>query len=180
MVRHDASYAPSMAHPRVEQLRFARLEWGRCLEGLEPEDAGRRLEPMNSISWMVGHLAWHERLIWLDRAQGRRVERGLNPFASGEPATTPDFAPMLAAWRRVVKLADAYLDTFYSADLDRVLPHDRRPDAPTAGSQLQRITYHYWSHIGEASAVRQIMGHQDLVQFVGDMESVAPYRREPD
>ena len=46
-------------------------------------------------------------------------------------------------------------------------------------SHVQRITYHYWAHIGEASAVRQIMGHQELAQFVGDVENVAPYRREP-
>ena len=180
MVRHCAGYAQTMAHPRVEQLRFARLEWRRGLHGLGAAEARRRLEPMNSISWMVGHLAWHERLIWLDRAQGLQVEPILDPLASGEPATTPDLAPMWATWRRVVKLADLYLDTLSSADLERGLPHDARRNAPTAGSQLQRITYHYWSHIGEASAIRQIMGHPDLAQFVGDIDSVAPYRREPD
>jgi len=179
MVRHAAGYAPTMAHPRVEQLQFARLEWRRGLRGLDAEDARRRLEPMNSISWMVGHLAWHERLIWLERAQGLRVEPALDALANGEPATTPDLAETWAAWRRVVKLADACLDTLSTADLEHRLAHDARPEPPTAGSQLQRITYHYWAHIGEASAIRQIMGHRDLAQFVGDIDSVAPYRREP-
>jgi len=169
-----------MAHPRVEQLRFARLEWRRGLRALDAEDARRRLEPMNSISWMVGHLAWHERLIWLERAQGLHVEPSLDRFASGEPATTPDLAEMWAAWRRVVRLADPHLDMLSTSDLEHHLAHDARHDPPSAGSQLQRITYHYWSHIGEASAVRQIMGHADLAQFVGDIESVAPYRREQD
>ena len=63
-----------MAHPRVDQLRFARSEWKRGLRGLSEEDAQRRLLPMNSISWMVGHLAWHERLVWAERGQGLRVE----------------------------------------------------------------------------------------------------------
>jgi len=169
-----------MAHPRVEQLRFARLEWRRGLRGLDPEDARRRLEPMNSISWMVGHLAWHERLIWLERGQGLTVEPMLDAVANGAPATTPDLAEMWAAWRRVVKLSDAYLDTLSTAQLEHRLPNDARHEPPSAGSQLQRITYHYWSHIGEASAVRQIMGHTELAQFVGDIDSVAPYRREPD
>ena len=31
------------------------------------------------------------------------------------------------------------------------------------------ITYHYWSHIGEASAIRQMLGHPDLPQWVGDL-----------
>jgi hypothetical protein len=135
---------------------------------------------MNSISWMVGHLAWHERLIWLERAQGLRVEPVLDAVATGEPATTPDLAEMWTVWRRVVERADAFLDTLTSADLVGPLPHDTRPDPPLAGTQLQRITYHYWSHIGEASAVRQILGHRDLAQFVGDIDSVAPYRREAD
>jgi hypothetical protein len=167
-----------VAHPRVEQLHFARAEWRRGLRGLTAEDARRRLEPMNSVSWMVGHLAWHERLIWLERAQGLRVEPVLDLVASGQPATTPDLAGMWAAWRRVVKLADTYLDALTTEDLEHTLAHDTRRHPSIAGTQLQRITYHYWSHIGEASAVRQIMGHTGLAEFVGDIDSVAPYRRE--
>ncbi|OGO57863.1 MAG: hypothetical protein A2Z32_07165 [Chloroflexi bacterium RBG_16_69_14] len=167
-----------MAHPRVDQLHFARAEWRRGLRGLTAEDARRRLEPMNSISWMVGHLAWHERLIWLERAQGVRVEPALDLVATGQPATTPDLAEMWAAWRRVVKLADAFLDTLTTEDLEHALAHDMRSHPSLAGTQLQRITYHYWSHIGEASAIRQIMGHTGLAEFVGDIDSVAPYRRE--
>ena len=135
---------------------------------------------MNSISWMVGHLAWHERLVWIERGQGLRVEPALDLVANGAPASTPALAAMWAAWRRVTTAADPYLDTLTTADLVLALPHDGREPAPSAGSQLQRITYHYWSHIGEASAVRQILGHKRLAQFVGDIEGQAPYRRETD
>ena len=169
-----------MAHPLVDQLRFARSEWVRGLRGLSEADARRRLEPMNSISWMVGHLAWHERLVWAIRGQGLSIEPGLDAVANGAPASTPELAEMSSAWDRVIALADPYLDTLRSTDLEVPLPHDGRENAPTAGSQLQRITYHYWSHIGEASAVRQILGHDRLAQFVGDIEGQAPYRRETD
>jgi DinB superfamily len=169
-----------VAHPRVEQLRFARSEWQRGLRGLRADDAVRRLEPMNSISWMIGHLAWHERLIWLERAQGLKVERVLDLVASGAPASTPPLATMWAAWKRVVALAEPVLEGLTTADLERALAHDGRSNPPTAGTQLQRITYHYWSHIGEASAIRQMLGHQRLAQFVGDIDGQAPFRREPD
>ncbi|MFI5254098.1 MAG: DinB family protein [Candidatus Limnocylindrales bacterium] len=168
-----------MAHPRVEQLRFARSEWRRGLRGLRAADGIRRLEPMNSISWMVGHLAWHERLIWLERGQGLKVEPALDLVASGLPASTPPLAEMWAAWQRVVDLADPFLDALTTADLERRLTHDGRTDPPLAGTQLQRITYHYWCHIGEASAVRQMLGHRRLAQFVGDIDGQAPFRREP-
>src|SRR5512143_615841 len=77
------SYASRMAHPRVEQLRFARSEWQRGLAGLSEVDAGIRYLPMNSISWTVGHMAWHERQCWMRRARGLEVERVLDAFASG-------------------------------------------------------------------------------------------------
>jgi hypothetical protein len=169
-----------MAHPRVEQFRFARAEWVRGLRGLSEEDGVRRLEPMNSIAWMVGHLAWHERLVFIERGQGRKAERILDAVASGQPASTPSLQEMWAAWRRMTDLADPYLDSLTSADLARPSPHDARPAPPACGSQLQRITYHYWHHIGEASAVRQLLGHQRLAQFVGAIERDAPYRQETD
>ena len=167
-----------MAHPRVEQLRFARAEWQRGLRGLSAADAIRRLEPMNSISWMIGHLAWHERLISLERGQGLKTERILDKVANGAPASTPPMDEMWAAWRRVIALGDPFLDGLTVEDLEKPLPHDGRAAPTLAGSQLQRITYHYWCHIGEASAVRQMLGHRRLAQFVGDIDSVAPYRRE--
>ena len=49
-----------MTHPMVTQLRFARSEFVRCLEGISDEDSRNRLLPMNCISWMVGHLAAQE------------------------------------------------------------------------------------------------------------------------
>ena len=169
-----------MAHPRVEQFRFARAEWVRGLRGLREADGVRRLEPMNSISWMVGHLAWHERLVFLERGQGLRVEPELDALANGMPASTPSLDAMWAAWRRVGALADPYLDGLTTADLLGPWPHDGRADPPMIGSQLQRITYHYWHHIGEASAVRQLLGHRRLAQFVGAIERDAPYRPEED
>lgn len=170
-----------MAHPRVEQLRFARSEWLRGLDGVTEEDGARRLLPMNSISWMVGHLAWHERLIWLQRGQGETgVEPGVDGVANGLPASTPSLAEMWEAWRRITVRADTVLDTLTAAALLTTLPHDDRAEPPTIGSQLLRTTYHYWSHIGEASAVRQILGHEDPPQFVGPLERIAPFRPEAD
>ncbi len=167
-----------MVHPRVEQLRFARSEWRRGLRGLTEADARQRLEPMNAISWMVGHLAWHERRIWAMRGLGLEIEPILDRVASGGPASTPPLRPMWAAWRRVLALTDPLLDTLTTHDLTVPLMHDRRRSPPTAGTEIQRITYHYWSHIGEASAVRQMLGHQGLAQFVGDIDGLAPYRPE--
>ena len=165
-----------MAHPRVDQLRFARSEWQRGLAGLSEVDAGIRFLPMNSISWMVGHLTWHERECWVRRARGNKGNRILDAFASGRPASIPSLASMQEAWRRIVTEAAPFLDALTTADLEVPLAHDPRPHPPSAGSQLQYITYHYWAHIGEVSAVRQMLGHPDLAEYVGDFPPEAEYR----
>jgi DinB superfamily len=167
-----------MTHPRAEQLRFARSEFQRGLVGLTDEDARKRLLPMNSITWMIGHMAWHERLVWFVRGQGLEVEPILDPLASGQPATTPPLDEMLAVWGRVTAAADPFIDSLTTGALEVPLPFDKREPPSVAGSQLQRVTYHYWDHIGEASAVRQILGHPDLPQYIGDLDGLAPYRRE--
>jgi len=45
------------------------------------------------------------------------------------------------------------------------------------GTLLMRNIFHYWYHTGEASAVRQMLGHAGVPEFVGDI-STAAYRPE--
>jgi hypothetical protein len=81
---------------------------------------------------------------------------------------------MLRAWTEVTADADAWLDRLANADLVESLPGPgpRR----TIGSALQRVTYHYWFHIGEILAIRQVLGHGRLPEFVGNIDDQAPYR----
>jgi hypothetical protein len=124
-------------------------------------------------------MAWHERLVWFRRARGLKVEPILDAFATGQPASVPSLAAMQAAWERIVAGADPFLEGLSTADLEQSPPHDPRPNPPVIGSQVQYVTYHYWSHIGEVSAVRQVLGHTGLAQYVGDFPPEAEYRREP-
>jgi len=100
-----------MTHPLVAQLRFARSEFQRCLDGVSAEDGARRLEPMNSISWIVGHLANQEHFYWCILAQEKYVAPGLNDLVgTGKPATTPPLDEMWDVWRLVTETADPFLD----------------------------------------------------------------------
>jgi hypothetical protein len=49
----------------------------------------------------------------------------------------------------------------------------------TFGSLMQRVLYHYWYHTGENMAIRQLLGHTNLPEFVGDIDDEAPYLPEP-
>ena len=166
-----------MAHPLVEQLRFTRSEFRRGLAGIPEADGVCRFEPLNSIGWILAHMAWHEQRYWLTRLAGHTPEPSLNEIAAnGGPATTPSLAAMLGAWEVVTAAADPHLDALdegaMSGDLIGSPPRQM-------GSAFLRVTYHYWFHTGEILAIRQLLNHADRPEFVGNIDLAAPYRPTP-
>lgn len=165
-------------HPLVAQLRFTRNEFVRCLQGVSPEDGMRLVMPMNSISWTIGHMASQEHHYWVILPQGLNLAPDLYELVgSGRPATTPPLKDMWAAWQTITHAADPYLDSLTVDRLQEHLVNKGKPLAENIGTLLHRNIYHYWFHTGEAHAIRQVLGHPDLPQFVGDI-STTPYRPE--
>jgi hypothetical protein len=168
-----------MSHPLVLQLRFARSEFQRGLVGLTDADARRRFLPMNCISWNIGHLACQEQSQWLWLAQGHILLPHVSEvFATGAPASTPALDAVWADWHAITQAADLWLDTLTTEKLQAYALVDGRPTEYMFGSLLQRNIYHYWYHTGENMAIRQLLGHTGLPQFVGNLDDEAPYRPE--
>jgi uncharacterized damage-inducible protein DinB len=171
-----------MTHPLVQQLRFARSEFQRGLVGVTAEEAKQRILPMNCVAWNIGHLAWQEQRYWLFRAQEKTLLPELNEqFAYGAPACTPDLDKTQEAWRTVTEASEAWLDGVTTQTLQRAavtVTTDSGPLDLTWGSLLLRTIYHYWYHTGENQAIRQVLGHTGLPDFVGDIDIEAPYAPE--
>ena len=166
-----------MAHLLVDQLRFTRSEWVRALRGVTEEDGNQHFGQMNSIGWIVGHLAWHEQRICLQRPSGVVLFPALHSqFASGSVMTTPSLKEMRAAWSKITKESEPYLDSLRTRDLMRDLPRDGKPTGQTLADAMRRMTFHYWFHIGEILAIRQMIGGKGLPEYVGNLEAKAPYR----
>lgn len=181
-----------MTHPLITQLRFARSEFTRCLEGVSDEDARKRILPMNCISWMVGHLAAQEQDYFVFFSGTKVPHPRLNEsFGYGQPAVTPPLADMLKIWHDVTAAADPFLDTLTSEQFhihleqdasavkdalfvfaqanEKMLAQKNVRSGENIGTRILRTTFHYFFHTGEAHAVRQQLGHPDLPYFVGDM-----------
>jgi hypothetical protein len=168
-----------MSHPLVEQLRFVRSEFRRALADVDDADARRRFLPMNCISWNIGHLAWQEQRYWLTGGESRILLPALNvEFAYGAPASTPPLAAMWDAWQTITGATDPWLDTVTTATLTTPVTLPGWGVATTFGSLMLRVIDHYWYHIGESMAIRQLLGHAGLPDFVGDIDGEAPYRPE--
>jgi uncharacterized damage-inducible protein DinB len=165
-------------HPLVTQLRFTRSEFARALRGVSDEDGTRRFPPLNSISWNAGHLAWQEQYYFLFLAQRFRLLPEIERlFASGAPASTPALSEMVAAWKEITAAADPWLEAQTSESLAEYFTRaDGQPGQRTYGNLLQRVIYHYWYHLGENMAIRQLLDHSRLPQYVGNLDEKAPYR----
>jgi hypothetical protein len=126
-------------HPLVTQLRFVRSEFLRCLDGVSAEDAVRRLEPMNCISWIIGHLANQEHRYWVMAGQGQILAPGLNELVGyGQPATTPPLEEMWATWHAITRAADEFLPTLTSEKLETYMAWQGQPLRESTGTMLLR------------------------------------------
>ena len=124
---------------------------------------------------MIGHLAWQEQLYWVERAQNRIAVPEVKQFGDGKPLTVPPLQDAWRWWRAVIGAAEPYLDSVDEAQLTRRWRRESSDETP--GTKLHRTTYHYWFHLGESQAVRQLLGHTRLPQFVGSFRN-APYGPE--
>ena len=84
------------------------------------------------------------------------------------------------AWHAITAAADPWLDTLTIEQLRAQQPVtiDGQQYCFTFGSLMQRVIYHYWYHTGENMAIRQLLGHSNLPEFVGNIDEEAPYRPE--
>jgi len=161
-------------HLLVSQLRFARSEFVRCLDGISEEDGCRRVHSLNCLSWMVGHLANQEQGYWVFLAQGRLLFPELNGRVGfGKPASTPALHEMWSVWKSVTEAADPYLESLVPDVLTNHFELKGKKVEENIGTLMMRNTFHYWFHTGQALAVRKLLGHTNLPAFVGNMSAVA-------
>ena len=159
-------------HPLVTQLRFTRGKFLECLKDIPEKDAYQRLNSMNCLSWLVGHLANQEHRYWVEAAQGQTLVPDLNDLVGyGKPASTPPLDEMWAAYHTVTRAADQYLDMVTTGMLSTHFEKEGTPLPESIGTMMHRNIYHYWFHIGEARTIRQMLGHSELPEYVGDLSA---------
>src|SRR5439155_15868260 len=99
------------------------------------------------------------------RAQDIIAVPEVKQFGYGKPLTVPPLEEAWRWWRTVTAATDPYLDTLAGAKLTRRWKRESSNETP--GTKLHRTTYHYWFHLGESQAIRQMLGHTRLPTFVG-------------
>lgn len=96
-------------HTLVQMQHLTRKEFERNLQGLTDEDARKRIEPMNCISWIVAHVAWQQHAFFVDWPQGKESDPRYRGFATDSPASQPPLAEAMALWWASCDEADVWL-----------------------------------------------------------------------
>ena len=157
-----------MTHQLALELQFARQKWFEGHADLTDEDARKRLGHANSMGWMIGHLAWFEQLAWVEGCQEKTVSAYVQRFNWSTPASTPPLKKVLSEWHLVTAAADEFLNEMQEKDLATMLYRRQRP-LENVGTMLRRQIWHYWYHLGEMQAIRQMLGHTNLPAYIGQM-----------
>jgi hypothetical protein len=171
--RHDP-FAPSpVAHHLVRYLQHARRELRRAVDGMTVPDLERRVGGINSVAWMVGHLAAQEQRFWLT-SRGEPELADLDAYGRGRPDAPPAFEALFAAWERITVAADGWLVGLSGQDLLTHLPGRQLFEQENIGTLLTRTSGHYYLHIGQITAVRRLLD-DPVPSFVGS-QAGAEYR----
>ena len=72
-------------HTLVQMQYLTRKEFERGLVGLTDEDARKRIEPMNCITWMIGHVANQQHDFFVAWPQGKETVRRYQAYRWGAP-----------------------------------------------------------------------------------------------
>ena len=157
-------------HTLVQMLYLSRKEFERNLKGLSDEDARKRIEPMNCISWIVAHVACQNRAFFVDWPADRAIDSRYLPYGYGAPASHPPLEEAMTLWQDACKESEAWLQAATSDSL-QVIGNNPTAGGESWGTLMVRCIFHTWCHLGEISSIRQILGHKPP-QFV-DMQKWA-------
>lgn len=151
-------------HPLVQMLYLTRKEFDRNLQGLTDEDARKHIEPMNCISWIIGHVAYQHRAFFIDWFQDRDTDPRYLPYRWGSPPSQPPLDEVMMLWQEACKDSESWLQAATNESLQGIC---EKPFAngESWGTLLVRCIFHTWCHLGEISSIRQILGHKPP-QFV--------------
>ena len=153
-----------MAHHLVRYVWHVRRELERVLDGISASDLNREVNGINSIAWMIGHLAMQEQSYWLLFRDEELIDKNLKVYGS-KVEDGKDASELIELWKTITERSNAWLETATASDLENTFEKARE----NTGSLLTRVIGHYYFHIGQIATIRKMLGY-DVPGFVGSQE----------
>ena len=157
-----------MAHHLVRKVQHVRKELRRAIEGMSVADMERSVAGVNSIRWIIGHLAWQEQRYWVGGRGLPLIVEHLADYGYGKPVPEngEDFETVFGQWEAVTRASDDWLESLGEQDLREFPATGEIHKGENIGTMLMRVIGHYYVHIGQITAVRKILSY-NVPPFVG-------------
>lgn len=123
---------------------------------LSNQEGKKIFKPMNCISWMIGHLACINYNIVARNSKNRSIPDINDKFGNGSPHFQPEILDVISLWETSVRECFAFLDQMEEEDLKNKISDSKMNF--NLGTDISRLTFHAWNHMGEIAAVRQFLG----------------------
>jgi hypothetical protein len=156
----------------LEQIAFARRYTLGLLDGIDPADWFRMpAEGVTHVAWQVGHLAFAQYRLALERVRGVRPDDaalipddflrrfGRDSVPDPDPGQYPGPAEIREVFDRVHERVLRDLSSHPEADLSSPLPKPHRL-AKTKGEVLWWCCHHEMLHAGQIGLLRRLLGHR--------------------
>jgi hypothetical protein len=147
-------------------IRFSQMVTKSYVEDVtDDEMLVRALPGSNHLAWQLGHLVASERSLYQmvgcempGLPEGFEAVHGTDNTESDDPSQFLSKAEYLSMMETMHAAAEAAIDTFDEADLDKPSPEKVRSFFPTVGSVLFMAGGHEMMHAGQIAAIRRKLG----------------------
>ena len=124
---------------------------------LSDSDVKRVFPPLNCIGWLMGHSAVYNYEI-ANKVKNINIHEEANNYRNGQPHSTPDLKDIVKLWEDSVATVKNSLKLISDEDLSSKITWVKDDEKINFGTDISRMTFHYWNHLGEIASVRQLLG----------------------
>ncbi|MBM01905.1 MAG: hypothetical protein CL762_04220 [Chloroflexi bacterium] len=124
---------------------------------LSDSDVKKVFPPLNSIGWLMGHSAVYNYEI-ANKIKEIEIPEEADKYRNGQPHSTPDLDNIVNLWEDSVSVVKGSLKLLTDEDLSSKITWIKDGEEINLGTDISRMTFHYWNHLGEIASVRQLLG----------------------
>ena len=136
-------------------------QMGAYINDLTDSEIKKIFEPMNCIGWLLGHCSYYNFSI-ANKISNKDIPEEAKKYMNGMPHSTPELDEILNLWKSSTDIVKDSLINLDEQELKNKFTsefkHGSEAEKINLGTDISRLIFHLWNHLGEIASVRQLLG----------------------
>lgn len=146
-----------MTHALIGQFLLTNDQVKKYYLDLSDDDIKAVFKPINCIGWLIGHMALGN-YQFLFKNIGNDIPEDAKLYGNGQPHSTPDRDLIINMWEDSADNLKNWIINVSDDDLINNMTGKMKDEKVNLGTDLSRMMFHTWNHLGEIASVRQLLG----------------------